>query len=86
MVKEDLATQIFLNDFLFFAHTLSKMFDENWKYDFFIENMDGNAQCIVLYIVIALYVVMLFFIKRHYEASHVFFDSIKGNDRNLKLL
>ena len=31
-------------------------------------------------------VVVIFFINRHYESSHIFFVNIKGNDRTLKLL
>ena len=38
-----------------------------------------NVLCII-----ALYVVIIFFIKRHYEDNHGFFDNIKDNDRTLK--
>ena len=45
----------YFNDFLLFANTRSEMFDENWEYDIFMENMDGNDQCIVCYRIYQLY-------------------------------
>ena len=59
------------------------MFDENWEYNFFIENMDGNAKCIVC---LGQNYSFFFLVKINYEASHGLFDDIKGKDWTLKLL
>lgn len=62
-----------------------KMFDDNWEIDyFFIENMEGEAQCMICYSVISKKT--LYKIKRHYCACHNLFEFFTGDERKVKLL
>lgn len=50
---------------------------------FFIENMDGEAQCVIYYHVISNK--GLFCLRRHYYSCHENYDNLSGGDWSLKL-
>jgi len=61
------------------------MFDLNWENKlFFIENMDGNAQCLLCHYVACRFTLDV--IKRHYQLCHGGYDEIKGRERDVKVL
>ena len=53
------------------------MFDENWEYDFFLDNMDGNAQCTVCYRTLCRNS-FVFFIKTFMSLTMDFLITLKG--------